>query len=109
MSLDRVAVFKALADGNRLRVVDALARNGETCACELLDELEVTQPTLSHHMRVLCDCGLVSCRKEGRWCHYSVVPEVARDLAASFSTMADGGAAVGTSSSCGCAKGSREA
>ena len=91
MSLDRVLVFKALADENRLRVVEALAGTGETCACELLDELAVTQPTLSHHMKVLCDCGLVACRREGRWCHYSIVPESARELSSFFSAMAEKG------------------
>ena len=91
MPLDRALVFKALADENRLRVVETLAGRGETCACELLDELDVTQPTLSHHMKVLCDCGLVTCRKEGRWCHYTVVPEVARELASFFSAMVGGG------------------
>lgn len=89
MPLDRALVFKALADENRLRVVEMLAGRGETCACKLLDELDVTQPTLSHHMKVLCDCGLVTCRKEGRWCHYSVVPEVASELASFFSAMVE--------------------
>ncbi len=53
MPLDRALVFKALADENRLHVVEILAGRGETCACELLDELDVTQPTLSHHMKVV--------------------------------------------------------
>ena len=107
MPLDRALVFKALADENRLRVVETLAGRGETCACELLDELDVTQPTLSHHMKVLCDCGLVTCRKEGRWCHYTVVPEVARELASFFSAMVEKvGTAEKASTDCCCGSGS---
>lgn len=107
MPLDRALVFKALADENRLHVVEILAGRGETCACELLDELDVTQPTLSHHMKVLCDCGLVTCRKEGRWCHYSVVPEVASELASFFSAMVEKvGTAEKASTDCCCGSGS---
>lgn len=107
MPLDRALVFKALADENRLRVVETLAGRGETCACELLDELDVTQPTLSHHMKVLCDCGLVTCRKEGRWCHYTVVPEAARELASFFSAMVEKvGTAEKASTDCCCGSGS---
>ena len=107
MPLDRALVFKALADENRLHVVEILAGRGETCACELLDELDVTQPTLSHHMKVLCDCCLVTCRKEGRWCHYTVVPEVARELASFFSAMVEKvGTAEKASTDCCCGSGS---
>ena len=42
------------------------------CACRLLEQFGITQPTLSHHMKVLCDCGLVNVRKEGKWSHYSL-------------------------------------
>ena len=42
------------------------------CACRLLEQFSITQPTLSHHMKVLCDCGLVNVRKEGKWIHYSL-------------------------------------
>ena len=87
MPLDRALVFKALADENRLHVVEILAGRGETCACELLDELDVTQPTLSHHMKVLCDCGIVRCRREGRWRHYSVDSQVATGLASFFAGL----------------------
>lgn len=79
-----VNVFRALADENRLAVVRALVGQGEMCACQLLDGLDISQPTLSHHMRVLCDCGLVRCRREGRWCYYSVDPQVAHDLTGFF-------------------------
>lgn len=64
-------ICKALGEENRLKMVQMLT-NGEKCACELLDAFDITQPTLSHHMKVLCDCGLVKCRKEGKWNHYSI-------------------------------------
>ena len=65
------AVFKALCDENRIRILKLLT-GGERCACELLGELSVTQPTLSHHMKILCDSGIVSGRKEGKWMYYSI-------------------------------------
>lgn len=65
MIREEVAVIcKAMSDANRLRIIEMLTR-GERCGCELLEELQVTQPTLSHHMKVLSDCGLVSSYKEG--------------------------------------------
>ena len=67
-------VFKALGDENRLQILELL-RGGEKCACKLLDELQITQPTLSHHMKILCDAGIVTGRKEGKWMHYSIDSE----------------------------------
>lgn len=64
-------VFKALGDENRIRILKLL-RNGETCTCKLLEALEISQPTLSHHMKILCDAGIVAGRKEGKWVHYSI-------------------------------------
>ncbi len=69
---DIVALCKALGDPVRFAVVDVLARHGETCACELLERFDVTQPTLSHHMKILCASGLVDVRREGKWSHYSL-------------------------------------
>lgn len=66
-------VFKALCDENRLQILEML-RSGEKCACKLLDELHIGQSTLSHHMRILCDSGIVRGRKEGKWVHYSIDP-----------------------------------
>jgi len=64
-------LFKALSDPNRLMIVDMLSC-GELCACRILERFHITQPTLSHHMKTLCDCGLVLWRKEGRWMYYSL-------------------------------------
>lgn len=67
-------VFKAFCDENRIRILKML-RSGEKCACKILDELNVTQPTLSHHMKILCDSGVVVGRKEGKWMYYSISSE----------------------------------
>ena len=67
-------IFKALSDENRLRILKLL-RSGEKCACKLLEELNISQPTLSHHMKILCACGLVKGRKEGKWMHYCICCE----------------------------------
>ena len=66
-------VFKAFCDENRLQIL-ALLRSGEKCACKLLEELQIGQSTLSHHMKILCDSGVVQGRKEGKWVHYSIDP-----------------------------------
>ncbi|CUO22819.1 winged helix-turn-helix transcriptional regulator [Clostridium sp. NSJ-49] len=72
-------IFKALSDQNRLKIIHILS-DGERCACELLNYFNFTQPTLSHHMKVLIDCELVTSRKEGTWNHYSLVEENAKEL-----------------------------
>jgi len=72
-------LFKALADTNRLMIVDMLSCK-ELCACRILEKFNITQPTLSHHMSVLCGCGLVTGRKEGKWMHYSLNESAVRDL-----------------------------
>jgi ArsR family transcriptional regulator len=68
---DYVPILKALADQNRLAIIEHLTR-GEACVCELLELFSVTQPTLSHHMRILSEAGLVAGRREGKWIHYSI-------------------------------------
>lgn len=65
------AIFKAFCDENRIKIIKLLS-TGEKCACKLLEELNITQPTLSHHMKILCDSEIVVCRKEGKWMHYSI-------------------------------------
>lgn len=64
-------MFKAFCDENRIKILQLLS-TGEKCACKLLEELDITQPTLSHHMKTLCDSGIVVGRKEGKWMHYSI-------------------------------------
>ena len=67
-------VFKAFCDENRVRILKILT-GGEKCACRLLEALDVTQPTLSHHMKILCDSGVVVGRREGKWTYYSISAE----------------------------------
>lgn len=68
---DCTKVFKALSDENRLLILKLL-QSGERCSCNLLDDMQIGQSTLSHHMKVLCDSGIVEGRKEGKWTHYSI-------------------------------------
>ena len=72
-----VMIFKAFCDENRIRILKLLT-TGEKCACKLLEEINITQPTLSHHMKILCDSGIVVGRKEGKWMHYSISGEGAK-------------------------------
>lgn len=80
---DSAKFFKALGDENRLRVLELLM-SGEKCACNLLEEMKISQPTLSHHMKLLCDAGIVKSRKDGKWVHYSIakdaISKIDRDL-----------------------------
>ncbi len=76
---EHVGLFKALADTNRLMIMDMLSC-GELCACRILEKFPITQPTLSHHMKILCGCGLVIGRKEGKWMYYSLNDEKVQDF-----------------------------
>lgn len=67
-------ILKALADENRLHIMDMLMEN-EKCASDLLEMLDLSQPTLSHHMRILCEAGVVTKVKDGRWIRYAVSKE----------------------------------
>jgi ArsR family transcriptional regulator len=73
--------FKALADPHRVRILNLLARNEELCVCELNPSIDVSQPTLSHHLMVLRKAGLVDCEVRGRWAYYRVLPERLEELA----------------------------
>ena len=64
-------IFKAFCDPNRLKILNIL-KSGEHCACKLLEILDVGQSTLSHHMKLLVDAGIVNVRKDGTWSHYSL-------------------------------------
>jgi ArsR family transcriptional regulator len=63
-------VFKALGDETRLKIIEILSC-GELCACDILASFDITQPTLSYHMKILTECGLVKSRKDGSWIRYS--------------------------------------
>jgi len=72
-------LFKALSDPNRLMIVDMLSC-GELCACVILEKFNITQPTLSHHMKYLSNSGLVRGRKEGKWIYYSLDGETVKNF-----------------------------
>ena len=75
-------VLKALADPTRLRLLSHVAAQGceAVCACDLTDELGISQPTVSHHLKKLVDAGLLTREQRGRWAHYTVVPEAFTEL-----------------------------
>ncbi len=64
-------IFKAFCDENRIKILHILL-DGEKCACRLLEALDISQPTLSHHMKILVDSEVVKGRKEGKWMYYSL-------------------------------------
>ena len=68
--LNNAKVFKAFCDENRLMILELL-RSGEKCACVLLEKLPIVQSTLSHHMKILTESGIVNARKDGKWTYYS--------------------------------------
>jgi len=68
---ENAKVFKAFCDENRLMIIEML-QSGEKCACEILCAMSIVQSTLSHHMKILVDSGIVSARKEGKWTYYSL-------------------------------------
>ncbi|AFV01179.1 MULTISPECIES: metalloregulator ArsR/SmtB family transcription factor [unclassified Dehalobacter] len=84
-------VFKALCDPNRLMIIEML-RSGEKCACKILEELNIGQSTLSHHMKILCESGLVGSHRVGKWTHYSLNKEgceTAKNLLTEITTVKD--------------------
>jgi len=84
--VEKANEFKALAEPNRLMIVDMLSC-GELCACKILEDLNITQSTLSHHMKILCDCGLVNVRRQGKWMHYSLNSENIEKMKQLFSDI----------------------
>ena len=72
--LEHTKVFKVLGDPKRAMIVDMLSC-GALCACMILEKFEMSQSTLSHHMKLLCECGLVKGRNEGKWTYYSLDEE----------------------------------
>src|SRR3954463_13213460 len=75
--------FKALADPTRLRLISLVAahQDGEACVCELTDPVGLSQPTVSHHLRILVDAGILSREQRGKWAYYRLLPEALNALA----------------------------
>ena len=79
-------MFKALADPTRVKLLSliAAAQNGEACICDMTDPVGLSQPTVSHHMKLLVEAGLATREQRGKWAYYRVVPDMLRSLAAAL-------------------------
>ena len=80
---EKERIFKALGDRNRVVIMDMI-KDGEMSAGRILAEIKMGQSTLSHHMKILCDSGIVNARKESRWVYYSVNKEVVDEITAAM-------------------------
>ena len=80
--------FKALGDPTRLRLISLVAshQDAEACVCELTDPVGLSQPTVSHHLKILVDTGILTREQRGKWAYYRLVPEVLNVLAALITT-----------------------
>ena len=76
---EKAEIFKVLSDSNRLQIIDMLSC-GEMCVCKILEKFDITQPTLSHHLKVLADNGIVTSRKEANWIHYKLNDEKMKEI-----------------------------
>jgi ArsR family transcriptional regulator, arsenate/arsenite/antimonite-responsive transcriptional repressor len=85
---DLARLLKALADPTRLRLVSMIAahEDGEACVCDLTEPLGLTQPTISHHLKILVDAGIFTRDKRGTWAYYALVPAAMDALSAVLST-----------------------
>ncbi|WP_330266949.1 metalloregulator ArsR/SmtB family transcription factor [Streptomyces griseorubiginosus] len=86
---DLAKVFKALGDPVRLRLMSMIAsrgEGGEVCVCELTPAFALSQPTISHHLKLLRQAGLIDCERRGTWVYYWVLPRVLERLAAFLTT-----------------------
>src|SRR5690349_14182821 len=84
-ALELAKVFKALGDPVRLRLLSMIAsrgKGGEVCVCELTPAFELAQPTISHHLKLLRQAGLIDCERRGTWVYYWLLPEATDRLAA---------------------------
>ncbi|AUM19973.1 ArsR family transcriptional regulator [Rhodococcus ruber Chol-4] len=80
-------MFKALGDPVRLRMLSLIASHegGECCVCDISPSFDLSQPTISHHLKVLREAGLLDCERRGTWVHYRVVPAALAQLSAVLS------------------------
>jgi|LSQX01.2.fsa_nt_gb ArsR family transcriptional regulator len=98
-------VFKALSDETRLRVLLMLT-GGELCACQILEHFQITQPTLSYHMSMLCASGLVTGRRDGAWMRYSLNHERITAVRELFDSILSSPELTGGEPACQCSDGS---
>lgn len=85
---DLATVFKALSDPTRVAIVSRLASGEQCCVCDLTGAFELSQPTVSHHLRILRDAGLVEAERRGTFAYYWLVPQAIERLAGVFSPPA---------------------
>ena len=85
-TMDMAVMLKAMGDENRIRILWILYK-GEACARDVLEKLEISQPTLSHHMKILCDSGIVTGCKKGKWVYYSLCREGIESLRGGFEKL----------------------
>ena len=99
-AMQMAAMFKALSDPVRLRLLSSVASHagGQACVCDISAGVEVSQPTVSHHLKVLRDAGLLTSQRRASWVYYAVVPEALEALSVLLGARADSDAAVGVSS-----------
>lgn len=83
-------MFKALSDETRLKIITQLS-GVELCACNILDTLNITQPTLSYHMKLLCESGLVNSRKDANWMKYTINTQRVDELMDFMSSIKEAG------------------
>ncbi|TGD88277.1 transcriptional regulator [Mycolicibacterium sp. CH28] len=98
-AVEMAAKFKALADPVRLQLLSSVASHagGEACVCDISAGVEVSQPTVSHHLKVLRDAGLLTSQRRASWVYYAVVPEVLATLSELLSAGAEAAAVTGVS------------
>lgn len=84
------ALFQALSDEKRLRILTMLASGGERCVCELTEALDVGQSLLSFHLKTLKDAGLVTDRRDGRWVHYALASDAVAEASAALEALSNG-------------------
>ncbi|BDE17216.1 MULTISPECIES: ArsR/SmtB family transcription factor [Mycobacterium] len=98
-AVDLAVKFKALADPVRLRLLSSVASHagGEACVCDVSAGVDVSQPTVSHHLKVLRDAGLLTSQRRASWVYYAVVPEALAVLSTLLIAGGDSAAAVGVS------------
>ena len=80
--MEDVKILQALAEPTRLAIVQQLASDGEVCACDFTDCCGVSQPTVSHHLKVLREAGIVDSERRGLWAYYYVLPDALQELTA---------------------------
>ena len=95
MNIDTIC--KALSDSSRLQIIQMISGQ-EKCACDLLEEFDFSQPTLSHHMKILTECQLVIVRKQGKWNYYSLNCEALKEFKSFFEQLS----CLKESSTCSC-------